>query len=290
MQLLQYLAVFTQIIPGYNNNLNVTASPTSALASTNVESETVTILPVDIQSNIVVNSDTSTTPSVATNTVTIDDIDNMTDHPRKYALPPLPYAYDALEPYISKQIMELHHTKHHQAYVNNLNAALQDHVAALQKDDVKKQIELQQVIKFNGGGHINHSLFWTNLSPANKPAASPSAAPELKEAIEKRWGSYDAFKETFSKTLLGIQGSGWGWLVKDRNKDILSIETTKDQDPVMGDKIPIFGVDMWEHAYYIQYFNDKASYVKGIWNIINWETAENRFKDAGSAGLSALKL
>lgn len=119
--------------------------------------------------------------------------------------------------------------------------------------------------KFNGGGHINHSLFWTNLCPANLPAASPSAAPQLKEAIEKRWGSYDAFKDTFSKTLLGIQGSGWGWLVKDKNEGILSIETTKDQDPVLGDKVPIFGIDMWEHAYYLQV----SSFLQDIQNILN---------------------
>ena len=111
---------------------------------------------------------------------------------------------------------------------------------------------IKSTSKFNGGGHINHSLFWANLCPANLPAASPSAAPKLKEVIEKRWGSFDEFKESFNKTLLGIQGSGWGWLVKDRHKGYLSIEITKDQDPIVGDNVPIFGVDMWEHAYYLQ--------------------------------------
>lgn len=106
--------------------------------------------------------------------------------------------------------------------------------------------------KFNGGGHINHSLFWKNLCPASEPAASPDAAPRLQEAIVKRWGSYDGFQEAFSKTMLGLQGSGWGWLVKDQSTGALGIETTKDQDPVVGRKVPIFGVDMWEHAYYLQ--------------------------------------
>ncbi|KAI5808889.1 manganese superoxide dismutase [Peziza echinospora] len=197
---------------------------------------------------------------------------------KKYVLPALPYAYDALEPYISKQIMELHHTKHHQAYVSNLNAALLNHVTALSKGDVKQQIEIQQMIKFNGGGHINHSLFWTNLTPAGTAASNPTtAAPKLLSAITKRWGSHDMFTDAFSKTLMGLQGSGWGWLVKDSSSGNLEITTTKDQDPVVGGKIPIIGVDMWEHAYYIQYYNDKASYVKGIWNIINWETAEKRY-------------
>ncbi|RPB28351.1 hypothetical protein L211DRAFT_860070 [Terfezia boudieri ATCC MYA-4762] len=281
MQFLQYFAVFTQIIYGSDNHLNVTGSQ---IAATSVDSETATILPVDIESKIGVDFDITATTEVplATNSIIFDNIDKTTDYLKKFTLPSLPYAYNALEPYISKQIMELHHTRHHQAYVDNLNAALQGHATAFQKADVKKQIELQQVIKFNGGGHINHSLFWANLSPAGTPAASPSAAPQLRDAIEERWGSYDTFKEKFSKALLGIQGSGWGWLVKDKNKGILSIETTKDQDPVIGDRIPIIGVDMWEHAYYIQYLNDKASYVEGVWNIINWETAETRFKNLTS--------
>lgn len=148
--------------------------------------------------------------------------------------------------------MELHHSKHHQAYVTNLNKALESHLAAVAGTDIAGQIALQQAIKFNGGGHINHSLFWQNLAPASSVEASPSAAKELVSAIEKTWGSFEAFQKAFSAALLGIQGSGWGWLVKDGPPGGLRIVTTKDQDPVVGGEVPIFGVDMWEHAYYLQ--------------------------------------
>ncbi|KAK4234282.1 Manganese/iron superoxide dismutase [Achaetomium macrosporum] len=200
-----------------------------------------------------------------------------------HTLPALPYAYDALEPHISAQIMELHHSKHHQAYVTNLNAALESHVAAVAANDIASQIALQQAIKFNGGGHINHSLFWKNLAPTGSDETSPAAAKELVAAIEKTWGSLESFKKAFSATLLGIQGSGWGWLVKEAGDGAgLRIVTTKDQDPVVGGDVPIFGVDMWEHAYYLQYLNGKAAYVENIWNVINWKTAEARF--SGKSG------
>ncbi|EGX93604.1 superoxide dismutase [Cordyceps militaris CM01] len=201
-----------------------------------------------------------------------------------YSLPPLPYAYDALEPSISKQIMELHHGKHHQAYVTNLNAALQSYAAA----DVAGQIALQQAIRFNGGGHINHSLFWENLAPAGSPDADlAAAAPQLAAALAKQWASVDAFKKAFAAALLGLQGSGWGWLVKDAHG--LRIITTKDQDPVVGAEIPVFGVDMWEHAYYLQYFNGKAAYIENIWKVINWKTAERRFVGGRDDVFKALK-
>ncbi|KAK0754849.1 manganese superoxide dismutase precursor [Schizothecium vesticola] len=202
-----------------------------------------------------------------------------------YTLPTLPYAYDALEPYISREIMTLHHEKHHQAYVTNLNAALQAHVAAVTAGDIASQIALQASIKFNGGGHINHSLFWLNLSPSDAPETKPDAAPSLQTEIEKTWGTLDAFKKAFSATLLALQGSGWGWLVKEGAS--LRIITTKDQDPVVGGEIPVLGVDMWEHAYYLQYLNGKAAYVENIWNVINWKTAEERFLGTGESILEA---
>lgn len=146
--------------------------------------------------------------------------------------------------------MELHHSKHHQAYVTNLNAALSSYATATASSDIAAQIGLQAALRFNGGGHINHSLFWENLSPASSPDASPDSAPQLLAEIGKTWGGLDAFKAAFGKTLLGLQGSGWGWLVKDGQG--LRIVTTKDQDPVVGGEVPIFGVDMWEHAYYLQ--------------------------------------
>jgi superoxide dismutase len=146
--------------------------------------------------------------------------------------------------------MELHHSKHHQAYVTNLNAALKTYSTATSSNDIAGQIALQSAIKFNGGGHINHSLFWENLTPSSSPDSKPSSAPTLSAEISKTWGSIEAFQEAFKKTLLGLQGSGWGWLVKDAQG--LRIVTTKDQDPVVGGEVPVLGVDMWEHAYYLQ--------------------------------------
>ncbi|KAF5979931.1 superoxide dismutase Fe-Mn family [Fusarium coicis] len=204
-----------------------------------------------------------------------------------YSLPALPYAYDALEPSISAQIMELHHSKHHQAYVTNLNAALKNYATATSTNDIAGQIALQSAIKFNGGGHINHSLFWENLSPSSSSDAKPESAPTLSAEISKTWGSIQAFQEAFKKTLLGLQGSGWGWLVKDTHG--LRIVTTKDQDPVVGGEVPIFGVDMWEHAYYLQYLNGKAAYVDNIWNVINWKTAEARFTGSREDAFKVLR-
>lgn len=151
--------------------------------------------------------------------------------------------------------MELHHGKHHQTYITNLNAALKSQAEAVHTLDIAGQVQLQQGIRFNAGGHINHSLFWQNLCPANSPEAKSSAAPKLVKQIKAIWGDEDKFREAFKAALLGIQGSGWGWLVKVEtgNEQRLSIVTTKDQDPVVGkDEVPVLGVDMWEHAYYLQ--------------------------------------
>ncbi|KAK0727605.1 superoxide dismutase [Lasiosphaeria miniovina] len=207
-----------------------------------------------------------------------------------YSLPKLPYAYDALEPAISGQIMELHHSKHHQAYVANLNKALQSHVAATTAGDIATQIALQPVIRFNGGGHINHSLFWLNLAPTASAEANPDSARTLVAEIDKTWGSLDAFEKAFAAALLAIQGSGWGWLVReDGPARGLRIVTTKDQDPVVGGEVPVFGVDMWEHAYYLQYLNGKAAYVENIWKVINWKTAEERFLGNRDDAFKALR-
>lgn len=147
--------------------------------------------------------------------------------------------------------MELHHGKHHQTYVTNLNNALKTYATATASNDIPGQIALQNAIKFNGGGHINHSLFWENLTPSGSDDANPrGAAPTLMAEISKTWGSLEEFQAAFGKALLGLQGSGWGWLVRDAQG--LRIVTTKDQDPVVGGEVPIFGVDMWEHAYYLQ--------------------------------------
>jgi len=209
-----------------------------------------------------------------------------------YSLPPLPYAYNALEPHISAQIMELHHSKHHQTYITNLNAALKSQQEAIQISDIPTQVSLQPGIKFNAGGHINHSLFWQNLCSANSSDAKSSAAPKLVEKIKATWGDEAKFREAFKTALLGIQGSGWGWLVKIEGgkEDRLVVMTTKDQDPVVGKgEVPILGVDMWEHAYYLQYLNGKAAYVENIWNVINWKTAEERYLGGRADAFKVLK-
>ena len=186
----------------------------------------------------------------------------------------------ALEPHISSQIMTLHHSKHHQTYIANLNAALVTQAQALSSNDIRTQLSLQQAIKFNAGGHINHSLFWENLAPSSSGASSASkAAPKLGAALAVTYGSVDAFKAKFEKLLLSIQGSGWGWLVVDTDTEALEIVQSKDQDTVAAGKKPLLGVDMWEHAYYLQYLNGKAAYVKAIWEVVNWEVVEKRFVD-----------
>lgn len=165
--------------------------------------------------------------------------------------------------------MTLHHSKHHQAYVNNLNAALTSQASA----DLITQLHLQAAINFNAGGHINHTLFWENLCPQLSSGAPGTA---LTKALEARWGSIQGFKDAFSTILLGIKGSGWGWLVQDHATGNLELLTSKDQDILPAGKKPLLGIDMWEHAYYLQYLNDKSGYVKGIWNIVNWAVVERR--------------
>lgn len=194
-----------------------------------------------------------------------------------YELPPLPYAPDALEPVISAEIMLLHHGKHHQAYVTNLNKALEQYAKAEKENDIATMIELQSAIRFNGGGHINHSIFWTNLAPVGKGGGiAPNGA--LAKEIEKRWQSLDKFIDEFSKKAVAIQGSGWCWLGLHKEKKCLSMLTCTNQDPLstLG-YVPLLGVDVWEHAYYLQYKNARADYVKAIWQIINWKNVEERY-------------
>jgi len=196
-----------------------------------------------------------------------------------HTLPDLPYPYDALEPYISRQIMELHHKKHHQTYVNALNAAEQAYAKA---STPKERIALQAALKFNGGGHINHSLFWKNLAPAKSEGKGNGgilADGPLKKAIVVSFGSFENFQTQFTTATLGIQGSGWGWLGVDPKTHRVEISTTANQDPLLN-LVPLIGVDIWEHAFYLQYLNVKADYLKAIWSVINWEEAEKRFVEA----------
>jgi superoxide dismutase, Fe-Mn family len=186
--------------------------------------------------------------------------------------------------------MELHHGKHHQAYVTNLNKALEASTSALSQGNLADHAAQLSAIRFNGGGHINHSLFWQNLAPASSADTQPtSASPQLQAAIIATWGSLDKFQAAFTAELLGIQGSGWGWLVKEVGTGHLRIVTLANQEAVVVGAIPLFGVDMWEHAYYLQYLNGKAAYVENIWKIINWTTAEVRFLGAREDAFKALR-
>ncbi|KAI1175794.1 manganese superoxide dismutase [Nemania sp. FL0916] len=209
--------------------------------------------------------------------------------PVTYKLPPLPYAYDALQPSISKEIMHLHHEKHHQTYITNLNKALEESAAATAEGRLHDAAAQLSAIRFNGGGHINHSLFWVGLAPAHSSEADPSAAPKLQAAIASTWGSLDEFKSAFGAALLGIQGSGWGWLVKEVGTGQLRIVTLANQEAVVVGDTPLLGVDMWEHAYYLQYLNGKAQYVKNIWSVINWKTAEVRYTETREDAFKVLK-
>ncbi|KAE8226134.1 hypothetical protein CF319_g1238 [Tilletia indica] len=197
-----------------------------------------------------------------------------------HSLPKLDYGYNALEPAISEQIMTLHHQKHHQTYINNLNAAEKAYAQAVSSTDVKKQIELQSAIKFNGGGHINHSLFWKNLAPTSNGGGSLEDGT-LKQAIERDFGSLDKLKTYFNAQAATIQGSGWAWLGLSPVTQKLEVVLTKDQDPLIS-HAPIIGVDCWEHAYYLQYQNVKVEYFKNIWSVINYKEAEARFQAASS--------
>ncbi len=191
-------------------------------------------------------------------------------------LPALPYEFADLEPFIASEIMMLHYTKHHQAYVNNLNKALEQYAEAEAKNDVAQMIALQAAIKFNGGGHVNHSIFWTNLAPQKSGGGTLAKGP-LEDAINKEFGSSATFIEQISQKAVAIQGSGWAWLGYNKAKNRLEIATCDNQDPLSTKGlIPLLGIDVWEHAYYIQYKNVRADYVKAIWNVINWKNVEER--------------
>lgn len=199
-----------------------------------------------------------------------------------YTLPDLCYDFSALEPVISAEIMEIHYTKHHKAYVTNLNAALEKYAEAEKKEDVASMIALQQAIRFNGGGHVNHSIFWTNLAPVSKGGGGmPTGA--LAAALQKDFGSIESFIEKMSAQTSAVQGSGWGWLGYNKESKKLIITTCANQDPLSTQGlIPLLGIDVWEHAYYLQYKNVRAEYVKNIWNVISWKNVEERFQLASN--------
>lgn len=199
-----------------------------------------------------------------------------------HTLPELPYAHDALEPHIDTQTMQIHHGKHHAAYVSNLNAALEGH-GDLQSKSIEALIgDLDSVpegirgaVRNNGGGHANHSLFWTSMSPNG--GGAPGGA--LGAAIDRDFGSFGAFQEQFAKAAATRFGSGWAWLILDGGK--LAITSTPNQDtPLMEGKTPLLGLDVWEHAYYLHYQNRRPDYVKAWWNVVDWNAVGERFRAA----------
>lgn len=199
-----------------------------------------------------------------------------------YSLPELPYAYDALEPHIDARTMEIHHSKHHQAYINNVNAALEGTeyadkcIIELMKGLNSLPDNLKGPVRNNGGGHANHSLFWTILSPTG--GGTPSG--ELADAINAACGSFDAFKEAFAKAAATRFGSGWAWLSVNAD-GTLTVESTANQDTPLSDgRTPILGLDVWEHAYYLHYQNRRPDYISAFWNVVNWDEVARRFAEA----------
>ncbi len=196
-----------------------------------------------------------------------------------YELPKLAYAYDALEPHIDARTMEIHHTKHHQAYITNLNGALDKHpelakksLESLLSDLNSVPEDIRTAVRNHGGGTWNHSMFWEIMSP--KKGGAPK--DELAKAIDASFKSFDAFKEDFAKTANGRFGSGWAWLVKKGSG--LAVVSTANQDNPFSDGVtPILGVDVWEHAYYLHYQNRRADYVTAWWNVVNWDAVAERF-------------
>jgi len=199
-----------------------------------------------------------------------------------YSLPDLPYDYDALEPHIDARTMKIHHTKHHQGYTNKVNAALEGHeFADLDIEEVLSRIdevpgEKRQAVINNGGGYANHKLFWTVLSPNG--GGEPSE--ELGEAINSTFGSYDKFKEEFAAAAGSRFGSGWAWLSVDGDGN-LKVHSTPNQDsPIMDGLTPILGLDVWEHAYYLNYQNRRPDYISAFWNVVNWDQVAEYYNEA----------
>lgn len=198
-----------------------------------------------------------------------------------YSLPELDYAYDALEPHIDARTMEIHHTRHHQAYINNVNNAIRGtRFASLSVEDLCKQLhetpeDIRTTVRNNGGGHANHALFWKIMSPNG--GGDPTGA--LASAIDTQLGGLEAFKETFSRAALTQFGSGWAWLSVDDGQ--LIVENTANQDtPLMQGRTPILGIDVWEHAYYLHYQNRRSDYVQAFYNVIDWNEVLRRYEEA----------
>jgi superoxide dismutase, Fe-Mn family len=199
-----------------------------------------------------------------------------------FELAPLPYAPDALEPFIDKQTMEIHHGKHHQAYVTNLNNAINGtEMDGKSIEELLKNVSKHPVaVRNNGGGHFNHTLFWKTLK--KNEGGKPSGA--LADAISKKFGSYEAFKEEFAKAATTRFGSGWAWLIVDSNGDLAVTSTPNQDNPLMDvaekQGKPILGLDVWEHAYYLKYQNKRPDYINAFWNVVNWDEVSKNYESA----------
>ncbi|MEW9049617.1 MAG: superoxide dismutase [Neobacillus sp.] len=199
-----------------------------------------------------------------------------------FELPQLPYAYDALEPHIDKETMNIHHTKHHNTYITNVNTALAGNEELLSKsvEELISNLDavpeaIRTAVRNNGGGHANHSLFWQILSPNGGGAP----AGELADAINSKFGSFESFKEEFAKAATTRFGSGWAWLQVSNGE--LEVSSTANQDsPLMEGKTPILGLDVWEHAYYLNYQNRRPDYISSFWNVVNWDEVSKRYSAA----------
>ncbi len=197
-----------------------------------------------------------------------------------HELPPLPYDFSALEPHIDAKTMEIHHDKHHAAYINKLNAALEGH-PDLQSKSVEELLKglsslpdsVRGAVNNHGGGHLNHSIFWNNMSPNG--GGAPGGA--LADAIKASFGSFDEFKSKFSAAAGGRFGSGWAWLCKDSGGKLVVQDFANQDSPVAAGLTPLLGLDVWEHAYYLQYQNRRPDYVAAFWNVVNWSDVERRF-------------
>jgi Fe-Mn family superoxide dismutase len=198
-----------------------------------------------------------------------------------YTLPPLPYAFDALEPYIDAKTMEIHHDKHHQAYINNLNKALEMHPQFQSKSLEELVIDWQSLpedirttVRNNGGGHYNHTLFWTYMMPKSSGKPREKMASE----IQKQFKSFDEFQKQFNAKAMGVFGSGWAWLCLNK-KGLLEVISTPNQDnPLTNGLKPLLGLDVWEHAYYLKYQNQRVSYVDAWWHVVNWDQVEESYR------------